>query len=122
SAKPADRAIAGLSMGGGQALQIGFTHLDTFRYIGVFSMGIQPNVNAAEVYKDPLANPAATNKSLKLFYVACGKTDGLFPAAQKLDGLLTEHEIHHTFIASEGAHVWRNWRNYLADFAPQLFR
>ncbi|MCU1259618.1 MAG: putative esterase, partial [Bryobacterales bacterium] len=42
SAKPADRAIAGLSMGGGQALQIGFTHLDTFRYIGVFSMGIQP--------------------------------------------------------------------------------
>ncbi len=122
SAKQPDRAIAGLSMGGGQALQIGFTHLDTFRYIGVFSMGIQPNANAEETYKDSLANADATNKKLKLFYIACGKADGLFPSAQKLNDLLEQHQIHHTFVPSEEGHVWRNWRNYLADFTPQLFR
>jgi enterochelin esterase-like enzyme len=122
SAKQTDRAVAGLSMGGGQALQIGFTHLDTFHYIGVFSMGLQPNVNAEEVYKDSLSDAAGTNKKLKLFYIACGKDDSLFPGAQKLNDVLEQHGIHHTFAPSEGAHVWRNWRNYLADFTPQLFR
>ncbi len=120
--KSDDRAIAGLSMGGGQALQIGFTHLDLFRYVGVFSMGIQPNVNAEEVYKDSLSDAASTNKKLKLFYIACGKEDRLFPSAQKLNDVLEQHGVHHTFAPSGGAHVWRNWRNYLADFAPQLFR
>lgn len=122
SAKPADRAIAGLSMGGGQALQIGFTHLDTFHYIGVFSAGIAANVNADELYKESLTDAAATNKKLKLFYVACGKEDAGFAGAQKLNDVLEQHGIHRTFAPSEGGHVWRNWRNYLADFAPQLFR
>ncbi len=121
-ATPQDRAIAGLSMGGGQALQIGFTHLDTFHYIGVFSMGLQGNTDAEAVYKDSLSDPAATNKKLKLFYVACGKADRLFPSAQKLNDLLDQHHITHMFVPSEEGHVWRNWRTYLADFAPRLFR
>lgn len=120
SAKPDDRAIAGLSMGGGQALQIGLAHLDRFHAIGAFSAAIsnQPE----ETYKDALADPAATNKKLKLFYIACGKADRLFPASQNFDQTLVKHEIKHTFVPSEEGHVWRNWRDYLAEFAPKLFR
>jgi len=120
SAKPDDRGIAGLSMGGGQTLSIGLTHLDTFHYIGAFSAAARGNPE--EQFKSFLAEGAAANKKLKLFYIACGKTDGLFPASQALSDALDKHEIKHTFVASEEGHVWRNWRNYLADLAPKLFR
>jgi enterochelin esterase family protein len=121
SAKPADRAIAGLSMGGGQALSVGLNHLDLFQTVGAFSAAGRPE-GLEEQYKNLLADPAVTNKKLKLFYIACGKTDNLFAAAQALHDVLAKHEIKHTFIASEEGHVWRNWRNYLADLMPQLFR
>ena len=123
SAKPADRAIAGLSMGGGQALSIGLNHLDIFHAVGAFSAGGGVRADAMEAqYKDLLADPAATNKKLKLFYIACGKADGLFAGSQALHDTLAKHDIKHTFAPSEEGHVWRNWRNYLADFVPQLFR
>ncbi|MGO9259519.1 MAG: alpha/beta hydrolase-fold protein [Bryobacteraceae bacterium] len=121
SAKPDDRAIAGLSMGGGQALQIGTAHLDTFHYIGAFSAG-GGRGNPEDVYKDFFADPAAANKKLKLFYIACGKADALFVGSQALSDALDKRQIKHTFAPSEEGHVWRNWRNYLTDFAPQLFR
>jgi enterochelin esterase family protein len=121
SAKPDDRAIAGLSMGGGQALQIGTAHLDTFHYIGAFSAG-GGRGNPEEAYKDFFADPAAANKKLKLFYIACGKADALFVGSQALSDALDKRQIKHTFAPSEEGHVWRNWRNYLTDFAPQLFR
>jgi enterochelin esterase-like enzyme len=121
SGKPDQRAIAGLSMGGGQALQIGLHNLDQFHSIGAFSAALRAQ-NVEEQYKDLLGDPAGTNKKLKVFYIACGKTDSLFEPAQSFDQILTTHQIHHTFAPSEEGHVWRNWRNYLADFAPQLFR
>jgi enterochelin esterase-like enzyme len=120
SAKADDRALAGLSMGGGQTLQIGLSHLDTFHYIGAFSAAIRGNVE--ESYKDFLADPAAANKKLKVFYIAVGKADSLFAPAQSFDAALTKHEIKHAFAPSEEGHVWRNWRDYLDAFAPQLFR
>ena len=120
SAKPDDRAIAGLSMGGGQALRIGLAHLDTFRYIGAFSAAARGNPE--EAFKDFFADPAAANQKLKLFYIACGKADGLFPGSKALADALEKHQIKHQFAPSEEGHVWRNWRNYLAAFAPQLFR
>jgi len=120
SAKPDDRGIAGLSMGGGQTLSIGLTHLDTFHYIGVFSAAARGNPE--EQFKSFLAESAAANKKLKLFYIACGKTDSLFPASQALSDALDKHDIKHTFVPSEEGHVWRNWQNYLADLAPKLFR
>jgi enterochelin esterase family protein len=120
SARPDDRAIAGLSMGGGQALQIGLSHLDTFHYIGAFSAAARGNPE--EAFKDFFAEPAAANKKLKLFYIACGKADGLFPASQALADALEKHQIKHQFAPSEEGHVWRNWRDYLASFAPRLFR
>ena len=121
SAKPADRAIVGLSMGGGQALSIGLNHLDLFSQVGAFSAAGRPK-GLEEQYKDLLADPAATNKKLKLFYIACGKTDSLFAAAQALHETLDKHKIKHIFAPCEEGHVWRNWRNYLADLTPQLFR
>jgi enterochelin esterase family protein len=121
SGKPDQRAIAGLSMGGGQALQIGLHHLDQFHSIGAFSAALRAQ-NVEEQYKDVLSDASGTNKKLKVFYIACGKADRLFAPAQAFDETLTKYQIHHTFAPSEEGHVWRNWRNYLAEFAPQLFR
>jgi enterochelin esterase family protein len=120
SGKPDQRAIAGLSMGGGQALQIGLHNLDKFHAIGAFSAALRAQ-NVEEQYKDILGDAAGTNKKLKVFYIACGKADSLFAPAQAFDEILTRHEIRHSFAPSEEGHVWRNWRNYLAEFAPQLF-
>ena len=116
-----NRAIAGLSMGGGQALQTGMTHLDVFHAIGAFSAAARGQ-NIEDQYKDFFADSAATNKKLKVFYIACGKTDSLFPGSQNLADTLQKHDIKHSFTASEEGHVWRNWRDYLTEFTPQLFR
>lgn len=120
SAKADDRAIAGLSMGGGQALRIGLVHLDTFHSIGAFSAAARGNPE--EAFRDFFADPAAANKKLKVFFIACGKTDSLFPPSQALSDALEKHQIKHQFAPSEEGHVWRNWRAYLTEFAPQLFR
>jgi enterochelin esterase-like enzyme len=115
------RALAGLSMGGGQTLQIGLTHLDTFHYIGAFSAALRgPNIQ--DQFKELFGDPAASNKKLKVFYIAVGKADSLFPASQSFHELLDKSQIHNTFAPSEEGHVWRNWVNYFSEFAPQLFR
>jgi enterochelin esterase family protein len=114
------RAIAGLSMGGGQALRTGMTHLDVFHAIGVFSAGSRPNME--DQYKEFFADSAATNKKLKVFYIACGKADPGFANVQNVVDTLQKHGIKHSFTASEEGHMWRNWRDYLTEFTPQLFR
>jgi enterochelin esterase-like enzyme len=120
SSQADDRAIAGLSMGGNQTLEIGLTHLDLFHYIGAFSPVI--GGGAEELFKTTFADPAASNKKLKLFHIYIGKEDTLFQSNVTFDALLTKHQIKHSFIQTEEWHVWRNWRDYLADFAPQIFR
>ena len=121
-AQPEKRAIAGLSMGGGQALNIGLGHLDRFRWIGVFSAGVRSPEDAEKTFADVFADSAATNRKLKLFWIGCGKADSGFAGAQHLDEMLKRHGIDHTFVPSEGAHTWRNWRSYLNQMAPLLFR
>jgi enterochelin esterase family protein len=121
SSRPDDRAIAGLSMGGNQALLVGLTHLDMFRYIGAFSPVIF-NQSATVEYKAAFADAAATNRKLKQFYIYCGTKDTLFASNKSFHELLDQRQITHTFVETEGAHVWWNWRDYLADFAPRLFR
>ena len=120
SARADDRAIAGLSMGGNQTLEIGLTHLDTFHYIGAFSPVVF-NQSVEQDFKELLADPPASNKKIKLFYIYCGKTDTLFQSIQSFSKLLDERHINHQFIQTEEWHVWRNWRDYLFDFAPRLF-
>jgi enterochelin esterase family protein len=119
SAKADDRAIAGLSMGGNQTLQVGLTHLDLFHYIGAFSPVV---INPEQAFKDALADPAGTNKRLRLFYIYIGRLDTLYASNQNLDKLLNDRKVKHVFVETEEWHVWRNWRDYLADFAPRLFR
>lgn len=119
SPKADDRAIAGLSMGGNQTLQVGLTHLDLFHSIGAFSPVV---MNPEQAFKDALADSAGTNKRLRLFYIYIGKLDTLYASNQNLDKLLNDRKVKHTFVETEEWHVWRNWRDYLADFAPRLFR
>ena len=119
SARADDRAIAGLSMGGNQTLQVGLTHLDLFHYIGAFSPVV---IIPEQAFKDALADPVGTNKRLRLFYIYIGKLDTLYTSNQNLDKLLNDRKVKHAFVETEEWHVWRNWRDYLADFAPRLFR
>ncbi|MBI3209184.1 MAG: esterase family protein [Candidatus Solibacter usitatus] len=114
------RALAGLSMGGGQTLAVGTKHSDKFAHLGVFSMGInERNSNAALM--DQLKNQAL-NKNLQLFWIGCGKEDGLVEGARKLSETLKANGVKHVYRETDGAHVWWLWRTYLAELAPQLFR
>jgi enterochelin esterase family protein len=107
-------------MGGAQTLAIGLNHLDKFRWIGAFSAAI--NANATQAYAAALADPGRTNQLLKAFHLYCGDTDFLFEANRAFHAQLEQAGIAHEFHISPEGHVWRNWRDYLADFAPRLFR
>jgi enterochelin esterase-like enzyme len=115
-----NRALGGLSMGGGQTAAIGFSHPDLFHYIVIMSAG---SANAAETYPDFFNNAAATNKTIKLLWMGVGKDDTLVgPGAKALDESLTAKGIKHTFRLTEGRHEWVVWRHHLNEVAPLLFR
>src|SRR5207245_874256 len=95
-----NRAIAGLSMGGGQAIQIGLGRLDLFSQVAAFSAAV-PGDFAAR-FKPLLDDPDGTNARLKLFFIACGRQDGLFARSRQLDETLTAHRVRHEFRPSEG--------------------
>jgi enterochelin esterase-like enzyme len=109
------RAIAGLSMGGGHTLAASNAHPETFDYVGVFSMGTRDDIT------DRLQ--ALKKAGLRFYYVGCGKQDQIcVDGSKNLDSLLTKVGIDHTFNFSEGGHTWANWRLYLSEMAPRLFR
>jgi enterochelin esterase-like enzyme len=114
----AGRAIAGLSMGGRQALTVGLNHPDRFAWVGAMSSSIPPE----ETLTPALAGAAAINKKLRWLWIACGKEDGLFKRNETFVALLAEKGIKHHWQATEGAHRWPVWRGYLAEIAPQLFK
>jgi enterochelin esterase family protein len=116
-----NRAIAGLSMGGNQTLMIGLNNIDTFHYIGAFSPVIF-NQTVEKDHAPAFADINATNRKLKVFYVYCGDADTLFESNKTFHAFLDQRNIKHTFVETKEGHVWRNWRDYLADFAPRLFR
>jgi enterochelin esterase family protein len=122
SNQPDQRAIAGLSMGAGQSLNIGLNRLDLFHWIGAFSSAVRgQEAELEKSYAALLANPAAANKKIRLLWIACGKQDGLFAANRSFSDLLKKHEIKHTFVATEGAHQWQVWRRNLNEIVPLLF-
>jgi enterochelin esterase family protein len=114
------RAIAGLSMGGGQSLAIGLRHLELFSAIGAYSAAAPPDAETR--FAQPLSDAQGTNRRLTLFWIACGRQDSLFPRSQKLSELLNARGIRHTFRPTEGAHTFTVWRQYLGEFVPLLFR
>jgi enterochelin esterase family protein len=117
------RAIAGLSMGGAQSLDIAFAHLDWFSAIGVFSSGVLGG-NVADWEKTHLAalDDPKQKKGLKMIWFSTGSDDSLIPVSKASVEMLNKHGFAVTFQESTGAHTWVNWRNYLYQVAPQLFR
>ena len=139
-------AIAGLSMGGMQALEVAIPRLERFAYIGVYSSGLIgafPNAGRGGRGAAPAAAPAApapagpiefekTNavkladanlkKGLRLFWFGTGKEDFLLSTTDATVDLFKRHGFSPVYVQSPGGHTWINWRNYLSEFAPQLFR
>lgn len=115
-----NRAIAGLSMGGGQSSNIGFGHLELFGAIGVFSSS--GGADWATRYKTQFADPKGTNAKLSVFWMGIGKQDPGYQRAKQFSEMLTKSQIRNTFHETEGAHVWSVWRWCLTEFAPLLFR
>jgi len=117
------RAIAGLSMGGAQSLNISLRHLDKFAYIGVFSSGIFGSTEAFQKeHAAVLAKGAEWNKQIRLFWVGIGKDDFLLEANKNMLDTLKQAGIQTDFRETPGGHTWKNWRVYLRDFLPRLFR
>ena len=114
------RAIAGLSMGGGQSIHIGFGHTDLFSAVGVFSSA--PSADFETRFAAAVNDAKTTNARLKTVWIGCGKQDPVFPRAQKFSEMLTAHKIQNTFRATEGAHTFTVWRLCLGEFVPLLFR
>jgi enterochelin esterase family protein len=116
------RAIAGLSMGGGQALSIGLGHPELFRYVLGYSAAIGPNfLDIQDVLNKVNGDPNSTNKSFGLVWISCGRQDFLYKANKALDEDLTAHGVQHKYVETEGAHVWSVWRHNLGDSLPLLF-
>jgi enterochelin esterase-like enzyme len=113
-ADPAHRAIAGLSMGGGQAFTIGLKHLDTFGSVAGFSAAL------FGAGSDLVPGDAA--KKLKLLWVSCGNQDRLLAASQSLHTSLEDRKVPHLWHVDSGAHTWPVWRNDLYLLAQRLFR
>ena len=143
----ANTAIAGLSMGGGQTLNVAIPRLEQFAYIGVYSSGLLGAFPAGwhrraagaapaaacsgsaaddrggmgEACTRPSWTIAALKKGLRLLWFATGKEDFLLPTTQATVDLFKKHGFAPVFKESPGGHTWINWRNYLAEFAPLLF-
>jgi enterochelin esterase family protein len=126
------RALAGLSMGGAQTLNIGFSHLGKFACLGVFSSGVfglggRGNTNAPagptweEKNKAALDDPKL-KEGLQLVWFATGKDDFLLKTSQATVEMLRKHRFDVTYKETDGAHTWIVWREYLREFAPQLFQ
>ena len=112
------RAIAGLSMGGGQSLNFGLGNLETFAWVGGFSSA--PNTKRpADLIKDP----AAAAKKLRLLYVACGDQDGLIRISQGVHDMLDENKVPHIYrVIPGGRHDFKVWKSDLYHFAQLVFR
>jgi len=129
------RAIAGLSMGGAQTLNIAIPNPDKFAYVGVYSSGIfgitgrgpggAPGAASGptweEQHKEVLDN-AESRKGLKLLWFATGKEDFLIETSRATVDMFKKHGFEVVYKESPGGHTWINWRNYLSEFAPKLFQ
>jgi enterochelin esterase family protein len=118
SAKPEDRAIAGLSMGGAESLLTGLNNIDKFAYVGAFSSGGLPDGYATS-FPELSAKQAA---QLKALWIACGTSDRLIEDNRKLKAWLKSQNIPFTDVETPGAHTWMVWRDNLIAFTPLLFQ
>jgi enterochelin esterase-like enzyme len=121
SKKADDRAVAGLSMGGGHTINLAFARPELFRYVGLMSPAATGQID--QLYPKAFSNVDALNKQFKLLWLAVGKDDTLTgPGDKALHETLTSRGVTHTFQLSEGRHEWTVWRHHLNELAPLLFR
>jgi enterochelin esterase family protein len=113
-----DRAIAGLSMGGGQSLTIGLGNLELFGWIGAFSSAVPKSPKL----DDLISKAKAKKDKLNLLWIGCGNKDFLFQANQKFITRLNTDNIKHVAHITSGGHEWRLWRIYLNELVPLLFK
>jgi enterochelin esterase family protein len=129
------RALAGLSMGGGQTLNIGIPNLEKFGYLGVYSSGVfgitgsgrggAANAPAGPTFEEQhkaKLDDAKLKEGLKLFWFATGKDDFLVATSRATVEMFKKHGFDVVYKETEGAHTWINWREYFNEFAPQLFQ
>lgn len=120
---PENRAVAGLSMGGFQTLDVVLSRPELFNYVGVFSSGFfGATIDEAETKYAKALNDPAFNKGKKLFWVGIGKDDFVMDANKKTLALLDKHQIKYQYKETSGGHTWINWRQYLNEYMPLLFR
>jgi enterochelin esterase family protein len=125
-----NRAIAGLSMGAGITMNVGFRKLDTFAWIGVLSSGnfqktaTSPGGTAAldAINPDLLKDPAKTNKELKVLFFSVGTEDPRYASLNALMDAFKAAKVNYVYKTYPGVHEWKVWRHSLADLAPMLFR
>ena len=120
SRRPDDRAIGGLSMGGGLTMNVAFNRPDLFRHVVIMSSG---GGNAEQNYPTFFASPSKINQQFKTFWISVGKDDALAAGGSKvLTDALNARGIKHTYRVTEGRHEWTVWRHHLHEVAPLLFR
>ena len=119
-----NRAIAGLSMGGYHSLHISKEFPDMFDYIGLFSAAIfPPEGSTAEIYKDFEGKLSKQFKgNPKLYWIAIGEDDFLYEDNVKYRQILDKHGFPYVYYESPEGHIWKNWRIYLTEFVPKLFK
>ena len=116
--------MAGLSMGGGQTLRVLVTHPDEFAYVGIWSAGIFGG-NAPQWEKqneDFLAGKDRSSGAIKRLEIVVGDQDFALPGSKALSEIFKKRGVEHELRTSGGGHTWINWRHYLNEFAPRLFR
>lgn len=122
-AKRESRALAGLSMGGGQALRIFAGNADQFGYVAIWSAGVGTNsVDFEQRNAAFLASADQINRQVKSLSIRAGDQDFALAGSKNLVEILNRHGIKNDFQTSAGGHTWINWRHYLRDLAPVLFQ
>jgi len=111
------RAIAGLSMGGGQSLNFGLGHLDRFAWVGAFSAA--PNTRRPE---ELVPDPAAARRQLKLLWISCGDADGLISFSRRTHEYLRRNDVPHIYYIEPGVHDFKVWKNGLYMFTQLIFK
>ncbi|SEO37634.1 Enterochelin esterase [Mucilaginibacter gossypiicola] len=111
------RAVAGLSMGGGQSLNFGLGNLNVFSWVGAFSAA--PNTKKPE---ELVPDPEAVKSKLKLLWISCGSSDGLITFSKRTHDYLTEKNVPHVYYIEPGVHNFKVWKNGLYMFSQMLFK
>lgn len=118
------RAIAGLSMGGFHSMHISKQYPDMFNYVGLFSAAIMPGKDVKSPIYDDLEGKLKTQFAKKpaLYWIGIGTTDFLYKANEDYRKMLDEKGYKYTYYETGEGHIWKNWRIYLTEFAPLLFK